>query len=155
MDETNAITEPTAKVLFRVLNDDGSAEVETLWAFDLGDDNYKLDNRPFYAYGVSAADIVLAPYDREEGFPTFRKVVEKSGNRTVRVIFDTPIKPGNASDQLLKDLSANGCDYEGANKRYIVINIPQSVKFETIIEQLVKADVQWEYADPTYEDLYA
>jgi hypothetical protein len=45
--------QPTAKVLFRVPNNDGSAEVETLWAFDLGNDQYKLGNSPFYAYSVS------------------------------------------------------------------------------------------------------
>jgi len=44
---------PKAKVLFRVPNDDGTAEVEALWATHLGGDNYKLDNSPFYAYGVS------------------------------------------------------------------------------------------------------
>lgn len=45
--------QPNAKVLFRVANEDGSTEVETLWATGLGDDRYKLDNSPFYAYSVS------------------------------------------------------------------------------------------------------
>jgi len=44
---------PTAKVVFRVANDDGSFEVETLWAYDLGDDRYKIDNLPFLrVFGV-------------------------------------------------------------------------------------------------------
>ena len=81
-------TEPNAKVLFRVPNEDGGADVETLWAYDLGSDNYKLDNLPYYAYGVSCDDVVLAPFDEDEEFPTFQKVVSKSGNRTIRIIFD-------------------------------------------------------------------
>jgi hypothetical protein len=37
-----------AKVVFRVTYDDGSVEVETLWATALGNDEYKLDNsHPF------------------------------------------------------------------------------------------------------------
>lgn len=33
---------PTAKVLFRVPDDDGGANVETLWAVPLGEDRYQL-----------------------------------------------------------------------------------------------------------------
>jgi hypothetical protein len=50
--------EPSARVLFRVEEEGGSAKVETLWAFDLGEDRYQLDNSPFYAYSVSVGDIV-------------------------------------------------------------------------------------------------
>ena len=62
-------SQPNAKVLFRAPNEDGSADVETLWATHLGADNYKLDNSPFYAYGVSWEDVVSAPFSSEEGFP--------------------------------------------------------------------------------------
>jgi uncharacterized protein DUF4265 len=54
-----------AKVLFRVPNEDETAEVETLWAFDLGEGRYRLDNSPYFAYGVSVGDVVLAPYSPE------------------------------------------------------------------------------------------
>ena len=84
--------ESTAKVLFRVEEEDGSENVETLWAFDLGEDRYRLDNSPFYAYSVSPGDTVNAPVDPDEGRPTFSRVLEKSGNRTVRVILD-PLIP--------------------------------------------------------------
>jgi uncharacterized protein DUF4265 len=69
--------QPNAKVLFRVPDDDGSAHVETLWAASAGDDTYKLDNSPFFAYGVSWEDVVFAPFKAEEGFPTFERVVSK------------------------------------------------------------------------------
>ena len=86
------VNTPNAKVLFRVPESDGSANVETLWAYDLGGDHYKLDNSPFYAYGVSWGDTVFAPHDDAEGFPTFHSVVSKSGHRTLRVHFDPPVK---------------------------------------------------------------
>jgi hypothetical protein len=52
-------SEPTAKVLFRVPDEEGGATVETLWATPVGDDQYKLDNSPFYAYGASWEDTVF------------------------------------------------------------------------------------------------
>ncbi|MGB6486425.1 MAG: DUF4265 domain-containing protein [Steroidobacteraceae bacterium] len=75
---------PTKKVLFRVVGEErDDVNIETLWAFDLGDDRYRLDNAPFYAYSVSAGDVVHAPFDVFEQLPTFVSVLKKSGNRTV------------------------------------------------------------------------
>ena len=148
------ISKPNAKVLFRVPNEDGSAEVETLWATHLGDDKYKLDNSPFYAYGVSWEDVVLAPFSEEEQLPTFLKVVAKSGNRTIRVIFDPPVEDGNQADQILKGLVGLGCDYEGANKKYLSVNIPPNINLESVRNYLIEHNVTWEHADPTYDTLF-
>lgn len=145
---------PTVKALFRVANDNGSSKVETLWAYDLGDDRYKINNLPFYAYSVSVGDIVYAPVDPEDGRPTFQKVLSKSGNRTVRVVFDPPTEPSNRSDEVLKGLVALGCSYEGANPKYVAVNIPPVVDLNSVRDYLVKCDVQWEHADPTYAELY-
>lgn len=146
--------DPIAKVLFRVPDSEGGDMVETLWATPLGDDRYKLDNSPFYAYGVSWEDVVFAPIDTQEGFPTFQSIVEKSGNRTVRIVFDQPVSPDNASDQVLQGLVELGCSYEGANPRYISINIPPGVELTTVRSYLIKHDVQWEQADPSYQSLF-
>jgi hypothetical protein len=147
-------SQANAKVLFRVPNEDGSAEVETLWATHLGDDNYKLDNSPFYAYGVSWEDVVFAPFDPDEGRATFHRVVSKSGNRTVRVVFETPIEAGNESDQLLQGLLALGCDYEGANRKYISVNVPPGVALDVVRNYLIASNATWEHADPTYDRLF-
>jgi Domain of unknown function (DUF4265) len=145
---------PNAKVLFRVPDEEGGAEVETLWATHLGSDNYRLDNSPFYAYGVSWEDVVSAPFNPEEGFPTFERVVSKSGNRTIRVIFETPIETGNESEQLLQGLIALGCDYEGANRKYISVNIPPGVDLDVVRKYLIEHNAAWEHADPTYATLF-
>ena len=150
-DPTNAFD---AKVLFRVPNEDGTAEVETLWATSLGGDRYRLDNSPFYAYSVSWQDVVLAPWSEEEGFPAFERVLEKSGNRTVRVIFDPPVEAGNESDRILQGLVERGCSYEGASPSYVAIDIPRGVALEAIAAWLVDCGATWEYADPSYDELY-
>jgi Domain of unknown function (DUF4265) len=145
--------DPDAKVVFRVPEEDGSVRVETLWATSLGDDQYKIDNSPFYAYGVSWEDVVYAPVDPEDGRPTFLRVVSKSGNRTVRVIFDPPVQDGNESDRVLQGLVALGCTYEGANRGYMSVNVPPELSLAAVRDYLVEQDAQWEHADATYDEL--
>ena len=123
--------------------------VETLWAVPLGQDRFILDNSPFYAYGVSWQDTVLAPVDEQEGMPTFQQVLERSGNRTVRVIFDPPVVPGNGSDEVLQGLVSLGCSYEGANPAYMSVNIPPGVDLQQVCSYLIQQEAQWELADPT------
>ena len=147
-------TQPNAKILFRVPNNDGTADVETLWATKLEGDNYQLDNSPFYAYSVSWQDIVFAPYDQDEDFPTFQHVVSKSGHRTIRIIFNPPVEDGNSSDQLLQGVVALGCTYEGADRGYMSIDIPPGVELETIRSYLIESNADWEHADPTYDSLF-
>jgi len=125
-----------------------------LWATHLGADNYKLDNSPFYAYGVSWEDVVSAPFNSEEGQPTFERVVSKSGNKTVRVMFETPVETGNESDRLLRGLVALGCSYEGANRRYVSVNIPAGVELSVVRAYLIEQKATWEHADPTYAALF-
>jgi hypothetical protein len=146
---------PTGQVVFRVAGDAGSVNVETLWAFALGGARYRLDNIPFYAYSVSIGDVVLAPIDPGDGRPAFASVLEKSGNRTVRVLFDVPAESGNATDELLRSLVAMGCEYEGASQRYVAINIPPVVELAAVRDFLVDNALTWEHADPSYSELYA
>ena len=128
--------------------------METLWAYNLGGDRYRLDNHPFYAYFVSVGDIVHAPYDADGQFPTCRAVLEKSGNRTVRVISKPPLEGGNSSDQLMTRLVALGCNYEGANRSYFSVNVPSTTDLATVCDILTTGGTQWEHADPTYSELY-
>lgn len=145
-----ALKTKATKVLFRVTDGEGEINVETLWAVALGDDQYMLDNSLFYAYGVSWQDIVFAPFDSQEGIPTFQAVVSKSGHRTIRVIFDTPTELGNSFDQILQGLIEIGCSYEGANPMFLSINIPPAVELQAVCVHLIEHDMQWEHADPIY-----
>ncbi len=146
--------EPDAKVLFRVPEEDGSAFVETLCATRVGEDEYRLDNSPFYAYGVSWLDVVCAPFDPDERFAVFARVVSKSGHRTIRVIFDPPVGAGNESDELLQGLVARGCTYEGANPEYMAIDVPPEVDLHAIRQYLIDHEATWEHADPVYDELF-
>jgi hypothetical protein len=146
---------PTAKVLFRVPCEDGSAEVETLWAHDLGSDRYRLANCPFYAYGVSWEDIIHAPFDPQEGFPTFQRVLEKSGNRTIRIVFDDESVESGKAKSVLDGIMALGCDYEGATKTYLSINVPPDIDLDAVVDFLIRKNAEWEHADPAYDEFHA
>ena len=142
------------KIVIRVEDSDGSVNVETPWATKVGDDLYRLENSPFYAYSVSWLDVVRAPFSEEEQRPTFVETVEKSGHRTVRIVFDPPVADGNESDRILKELVRHGCSYEGANPSYICVDIPPDTEFDAVRDYLVRNEVNFEHADPTYEELF-
>lgn len=139
-----ASDDPSAQIVLR--GPDG--EVETLWAFDLGGDHYRLDNTPWYAYGISWQDVVEARPD-QDGQLQLVKVVSKSGNRTVRIRAETPFE-----DSWLETIVSLGASYEGANRRYIGVNIPQDLSLDVITSFLIAEGVEWEYADPTYEEVH-
>ena len=134
-----------------VLTEDG--RVETLWADPLGGDLYRLDNLPFWKYGVSLHDVVEARPD-DSGRPAFIRVVEKSGNRTVRIILRPRANESPESQAVLDRLVALGCSYESMNPGYAVVNIPPGVILGDVVEVLTASRHQWEHVDPTYEDLY-
>jgi hypothetical protein len=153
-DDVSDSNQPNAKVLFRVPGGDGSADVETLWATDLGDDRYQIDNSPFFAYSVSWQDVVYAPFDDTEGFPTFQRVITKSGNRTVRVLFEEGAEPGNQSDRVVHGLVALGCSYEGANSKFFSITVPPGIDLDAVRHYLIEQNATFEHADPTYDELF-
>jgi hypothetical protein len=135
---------PMVKVGFRDLK----GEVESLWAFDLGGNRYRLDNSSWLQYGVSYKDIVEA-LPEADGMLFFTRVLEKSGHRTVRV------HDGDGVHQSLIDsLIAAGCSFEGANRKFIAFDIPPAVSLQSVVRILEETHVTWEHADPTYEELH-
>jgi hypothetical protein len=139
-----------AKVLFST--EDG--QVETLWATPLGNALYRLDNSPWFAYGVSWQDTIEAHVIEEDGLPVFQRVIEKSGNRTLRLLLDPPADQSVESQEVLNKLVELGCSYEGANPKYIAISIPPSVDLWAVCDFLTETGHRWEHADPTYEELH-
>ena len=51
-------------------------------------------------------------------------------------------------------LVALGCDFENANGKLVVLNVPPLVELKEVAEHLNDAGVWWEYADPAYEELF-
>ena len=133
-----------------IRDDDG--DVETTWAEPLGGNLYRVDNTPFFAYRLSADDVVEA-LPESDGLLFFKRVVRKSGHRTVRAMLAEPshVEPGPT---LLADIQRMGCTYEGAVSKLICIDVPPAVSLDAVAEHLTAMGLEWEYADPTYEDLF-
>ena len=129
-------------------------EVETPWARSLGDDQYELDNTPWFTYGLSLHDVIEARAPAPGEFPAFVRVVRKSGYRTIRLNLDPPADASPESDAILDRLQELGCSYEGMNHRLIAVDIPPTVDLMAIREFLITTEQEWEHSDPEYDELF-
>lgn len=136
----------SVKISIPLQNNDLGYTVENVWAFECGPDEYQLDNCPFFAYDVSLGDIVLAPKDDISKSPVFKKVVQKSGNRTIRLLFDLAQTPLNEIREILSRLDEYGCGHEGYNNIYYCVNIPPQASYSTILTYLRDVGVDFEEA---------
>lgn len=127
--------------------------IETLWADPVGPGLYRLDNTPFWAYGISWRDVVEAEPDPDGRLRCVR-VVEKSGHRTVRLVFQPGIDESPAHRAIVDTLVAMGCGFEGCNPRYIAIDMPPEIELARVVEYLTARRVSWEHADPPWEALH-
>lgn len=134
---------------------------ESLLALPLGGDLYRLDNSPWFADGVSARDVVEARPVQPGEPPVFVRVVEKSGNRTLRVYLQQPVATGaDVIEQevfkhpTLSRLLQVGCAVEGTSPHYFAVNVPPSTDFDTVCYHLSTSGDRWEYADPSYPQLF-
>jgi hypothetical protein len=142
--------ESMVKIRFQ---DPSSANTETLWARSIESNFYQLENSPFFAYGVSCGDVVEARIGNDEVLEYFR-CVRKSGNRTVRVIFQDFRSSDPVAEEFLTELRSLGCSYEGMQPRMVSVNLPPKVDLGVVVGFLKQQPgLQWEYADPTYEQV--
>lgn len=133
--------------------DPSGANTETLWARPTEANLYQLDNSPFFAYGVSWQDIIETRL-ADDHVLEYVRCVKKSGNRTVRVIFQDYRSTDPGAEVVLRGLRSMGCSYEGMQPRMISINVPPRVDLGAIANFLKRqSGLQWEYADPTYEQV--
>ena len=139
---------------------DADGYTETPWASRIksDDDLFRLENSPFYAYGVSYEDVIEAkPLGPRvaDGVPMYEfvRVVRRSGNRTVRFNFgddkaDTPV-----GRRVLDEIVALGCSYEGMFDITMSVTVPADVDLQDVATYLTNTGLRWEYVDPTYEQI--
>ena len=133
---------------------DEEGRTEQLWASPVGRSLYRLDNSPSFAYSVSHSDVVRARKGRD-GLLRFSETVEKSGNRTVRLLFARFAVSSETAQPILEELQRLGCVYESLQPSMLCINVPQEVELWQVVEYMKSLAMWWEHADPTYEELYS
>jgi hypothetical protein len=103
-----------------------------MWARIVGEDRYRLDNSPFYAFGVSAEDVVSARL--EGGFLTFSDVVARGGHSTYRIL-RLPQASDGAFQSYWKQIERLGCTYEqGHPKELFAIDVPPQADIYPVYE---------------------
>jgi hypothetical protein len=121
---------------------------ETMWAEQLGHGKYRLDNSPFYIYGISHNDIFAAI--SADGRLEFSAIESHEGHSTYRV----RLQPGDAPDVFLQHwqfFADSGCAYEGveASQYLFTLDIPRGVPVEPIYRELERIEDLgiWEFEE--------
>jgi len=114
------------KVLFEIENEDGSIDIESVWAIPT-EHGYRIDNIPFYAKGVACDDEIIAAPD-EDGMLRFVELRSPAGHSTIRLWF------ANESDvQPVRDvLRKMGCSSELDLSRLVAVDVPPSVPYSRL-----------------------
>lgn len=125
------------------------SNAEYLWAQDLGDGTFLIDNVPMYVRGISCDDVVAAT--EVDGELNYNTVVRRGGHSTYRVMLleaetftEEPISP------LWNKLATEGCSYAGlAGKRLFAIDVPQEADIAivyAILEEGLHAGL-WDFEE--------
>ena len=139
---------PHKKILFRLERDsDGfpPVDVEGLWAEELGDGGFVIDNIPFFTRQVALGDLVETQEIDNETFYRLTRV--KSKNSLLRVILFNNHDPS----MLRSDLAHLGCSTElGHPASLIAVNIPPTTNIADVRQLLDKGSASgfWDYEEP-------
>lgn len=126
------------KVVFKLVRDEDGyppVDYERLWGVqvDGADDQYIVDNIPYFVPNIAIGDIVLTSAGNSEDEVVFEKVLQASSHGTVRVIFyDRSII--ELTREHLKNL---GCSSELSHlENLIAVDIPENVKYLNVKKYL-------------------
>jgi hypothetical protein len=80
--------EPTAHVIFELEVEDGWPPValERVWAYDVGDNRYVIDNVPWFARDLAVGDLVRTVSPDPRSHPIFQRLLDRSDHVTIRLI---------------------------------------------------------------------
>lgn len=129
--------EGLVKIIFRLDADTWHGSVtESIWAEPVGPNRFRIRNVPFYAFGVSLEDIVLA---REcSGTFVFESVVTRSGHSTCRLLLNGSNQ--EAFDAFWFVLAEQGCTYEGGPPPLLAVDIPPEADIHKVYATLQEGE---------------
>jgi len=144
--------DPDAHVVFELTVEDGWPPVgsERLWAFDLGDNRYRIDNVPWFVRDLAVGDVVRAQMPRPDSNPVFDEVLERSDHVTIRLICFRSGPLGGDLAQALEPFTAMGVYGEGAAQYGLVaLDIEPTAPLAAIVAALRRGveDGSWDYEE--------
>ena len=108
---------------------------ESMWARELGGDHYRLENVPFYAYGLNFHDVVEARSPAPDLKPFVLRVTERSGHRTIRVSFSEAVPEVDRIAHLsaLRELNVT---FERCTARYFALDLEPEANVDDVRDRL-------------------
>lgn len=125
-------------------------EDEWLWAEPIGAGRYRIESAPFFAYGLSCGDVVVAA---EGELPRMEDVERKGGHRTLRVALDPDFDVERAEVRALAaELEQMGCSIESLPPALLALDVPPEIDVAEVVRRLQvpvgDGVLIWEWADP-------
>lgn len=132
--------------------DEQGIDSEGLWAERVSADTFRILNSPFFAFDLSAHDVVRA--EKIEGAWQFREVAERGGHSTYRVYLQEERELTDEDVQAAwQPIAALGATLENANDRFFAIDVPPKADLDAIYDLLEQTESKgvWEFEEAHYE----
>lgn len=106
---------------------------ESIWAYSIGGDQYRVDNIPFFIMGISHNDIIST--EKKDGELRFLELIEPSDRCTVRVI----IYNTDHEEDIRTSLKKLHCDIEGTGIEGMIAIDVENKHYKFVKKYLNKA----------------
>ena len=95
----------------------------------------QIDNVPFFAYDLNYGDVVEAIERSPELKQSVRRVLQRSGHRTLRVFFNRELSREQQTERLesLRELAVS---YERKGERYVALDLEPSSDLSVVRDRL-------------------
>jgi hypothetical protein len=130
-----AVDEETLTKIHIDLPDHWAVGGEAIWAHPLGEHRFRIDNVPFYAYDLNYGDVVEAIATAADRKPSVVRVLERSGHRTLRIVFEEEVPEGEQLSRL-HSLRGLGVSFERCSARYVALDLQPGGDFHAVRECL-------------------
>ena len=153
-------TEELVHVVFPITVDaDGWPPVsaERVWAFDLGDGRYRIDNMPWFVRNLAVGDIVQAQAQAENEHPVFTGVITPSNRLTIRIICFRAGPLQGSLQAVLDRFLPLGVHAEGvAQYGMVSLDVPPQADMRNVYIELVRGsdDGSWAWEEGRINDAW-
>lgn len=118
---------------------------ESLWAEPLTHGRYRIRNSPFYAYGISTEDIVIA--EQEDGLLRVQRVILRGNHSTYRLKLSGLLINSPEFLEHWRPLQELGCTFEQGP--LIAVDVPPSADIYAVYSLLEAGESEgvWEFEE--------
>lgn len=129
---------PLEKVLVEYLDGD-APRTERLWAKPVGGGLYEIRNSPWFAYRINWGDIVRAVEVARDEVPRVIEVVERSGHRTLRVLFQGELQDDpRGQDAIIEAINRYNTTVERFNRLLVALDAEPEADYEALFAYLAE-----------------